>query len=282
MDAQGGKPQGVSPDSDDPTNQPGKRCRDMVGVTVTALVNLLQDSAVDGKVTVEQVRRVAAAVQSAGGPLAAYYAKTESQCDAVFTLAAIESKRVDFLGRLITHAFSDLLDVQADGISRKHLPQLFAAIRMILGDETHGHLKARSVVIAETHRSDDGIIRWDDFYADTEAQHIVEQVLVTVARSFRRFEPRKDWFMILMNSNPSTTSLGSSVFVAKKPEDINTEQFTEAHMAAMFQALFAEMRPETFNSARRNLFVARWGADPEKTFGGLFQELAAMRKRLKV
>lgn len=258
----------------------GKRCRGMVSVTVRAFVNLLQDASVEGKVTIDQVRRIAAAVQAAEGPLAAYYARTESQCDAIFTLAAIESKRTDYLGRLITHSFSDLLDTAAESISRKHLSQFFAAIRMILGDEAHAHLKTRCEVIAESHRNEDGLIQWDDFYGDPEARQVNEQVLVTVARSFRRFDPRKDWFLIMMNSNPATTSLGSSVFVAKKPEDSVTVQFTEAHMVTLFEAMFAQMRPETFETARRNLFVARWGADAEATFGGLFRDLAALKRRL--
>lgn len=260
----------------------GKRCRDMVGVTMRAYMELLQRAAVNGSVALDQVVRIGNAVMAAGGPLATYYAQTEAKCDAIFALGTAERKRVDYLGRLLVQPFAQLLDDPDSGIDRTHLPQFFAAVRMICGDETHAQLKARCAVFAEEHRTPQGLIDWPQFHQDPYAEQVLEQVLVTIARSFRRFEPRKDWFLIVMNSTPQSVSLGSSVFVAKKPEDkVTVSEFSEAAMCRLFEALFASMRPDALTSARREVFAARWGATPEKTFGPLFTDLAALSRRTK-
>ncbi|HSV28772.1 MAG TPA: hypothetical protein VLL76_04410 [Candidatus Omnitrophota bacterium] len=259
--------------------EPGRRCRNMVGVAIKAFVDLMQDSASDGKVSMDQARRIANAIMAASGPLADYYARTEGQCDAIAQLGMAERKRTDFFGRLITQPFAHLLDDAETGIDRKRLPQFFAAIRMVLGDETHAALKARCVVLAEEHRMAQGLIDWEAFYADPDADQVLEQVLFTMARSFKRFEPRKDWFMIVMNSNPTSVSLGQNVFTPKAAEDRVVAEFTLAHMVTLFEALFAGFRPEAMSKARRNTFIARWGSDPDKVMGPLFIELAALKRR---
>lgn len=262
--------------------EPGRRCRDMVAVAMRAYMELLQRAAIDGKVPVDQVVRIGNAVMAAGGPLAIYYAQTEAKCDAVFALGTAERKRTDFLGRLIVQPFAHLLDDPDSGIDRPHLPQFFSAIRMVCGDEEHAQLKARCAVIAEEHRTAQGLIDWEAFYRDPDARQVLEQVQVSIARSFKRFEARKDWFMIVMNSVPQSVSLSSNAFVPKKPEDkVAVTEFTAASMCALFDALLASVRPDAFDKARRAVFVARWGSDPDKIFGRLFTELAALSRRAR-
>ncbi len=278
MDANQDKPEESFPTQP----EPGRRCRDMVAVAMRAYMELLQRAAVGGKVPVEQVVRIGNAVMAAGGPLAAYYAQTEAKCDAVFALGTAERKRLDVLGRLIVQPFAHLLDDPDSGIDRPHLPQFFSAIRMVCGDEEHAQLKARCAVIAEDHRTPQGLIDWEAFYRDPDAQQVLEQVQVSVARSFKRFEARKDWFMIVMNSVPQSVSLSSNAFVPKKPEDkVVVTEFTAASMCTLFDALLASVRPDAFDKARRAVFVARWGSDPDKVFGPLFTELAALSRRAK-
>ncbi|MGE5545752.1 MAG: hypothetical protein ACM33T_02560 [Solirubrobacterales bacterium] len=274
MEESGGSPaaEGLAPES-------GKRCRDMVGVTIRAFVNLLQDAAIDDKVTMDGVRRIAQAILSAGGPLAVYYARTESMCAATFELAAIGNRRTDYLGRLITEPFAHLLDDPDSGIDRKHLAQFFAAIRMIVGDEAHADLQARATVIAESHRGDQGMIDWDSFHDDPEIRAILEQVQVTVARSFRRFDGRKDWFLLLMNQTMASVSLASNAFVPRKPDDKPPPEFKEEQMARLFDALFQRTRPDGYTTARRDAFVKRWDAPPEKVFGPLHVEILKLKQR---
>lgn len=254
----------------------GRRCRTAVSVAVRALLDLIEESADNGQVSVEAVRRIGHAVISAQGPLSALYTQTQHNCQATFELQAIERKRTDFLGRIVTQPFAELFDDPKSGIERKHLPQLFAAIRMMVGEEVYEDLRTQAATAAERYRTPEGPVEWDAFYADPVTAAVREQVLVTMGRSFRRFEPRKDWFLIVMNSNPSSISLGSSVFIAKKPDDKAVREFTELNMCRLFRALFATVRPDAFDVAHRHAFTERWGSDPEKIFGVMFVELQAL------
>ncbi|KIL99129.1 hypothetical protein CCC_03347 [Paramagnetospirillum magnetotacticum MS-1] len=241
-----------------------------------ALTDILEEASVDGAVTMDDVRRVAKAVLAARGPLSEHYALWEDGCDSSFTLRRIEQQRTDFMGRIITRPFSDYFDDKNSGIERKHLPQFFAAVRMIIGEEPFDVLRGRANKAAERHRTEEGMVAWGDFYADDDARAVFEDVLVTMARSFRRFEPRKDWFLIIMNSSPSSVSTASNAFIPKRPEDKVLREFSEAHMVRLFQALFASCRPDTFTPERRTAFMEKWGSEPEKIFGPLFVNLAEM------
>ncbi|CAA7614366.1 hypothetical protein [Magnetospirillum sp. SS-4] len=253
----------------------GKRCRGVAGVAVRALIDLLDESATDGTVSMDVVRRIANAVLSARGPLSEYYANWEMGCDSAFTLRRIEQQRTDFIGRIVTQPFSALLDDRASGIERKHLPQFFAAIHLIVGDEPYDGLRTRANEAAERHRTADGAVAWDNFYGDDDVKRVFETIAVAVARSFRRFEPRRDWFLIIMNSSPSSISTASNAFIPKKAEDKVTREFGEHQMSRLFQALFSQFRIETFTPERKAAFMERWGSEPEKVFGPLFVSLAA-------
>lgn len=257
----------------------GKRCRSVAAVAILALTDLLEETSSDGTVTMEEVRRVAKAVLAARGPLGDHYAMWEDGCDAAFTLRRIERQRTDFIGRILTQPFSSFFDDKNSGIERKHLPQFFSAVRMIVGEEPFDVLRTRANKAAERHRTPEGMVAWSDFYADDDTKAVFEEVAVTMARSFRRFEPRKDWFLIIMNSSPSSVSTSSNAFIPKRPEDKVLREFSEAHMCRLFQALFARFRVETFSPERKAAFMERWGSEPEKVFGPLFVALLAMSQQ---
>jgi len=246
-----------------------------------AFIDLMREAAIDGKVTVDDIYRIGSAVMSAEGPLMSYYARCETACGRLFAMATIEKQRTDFFGRLIVWPFEHVLNQAGSGIERKNLAQFFAAIRMILGEEVHEELRTRCTLLIECHRNEEGLIDWQSYFHDAESYYILEQVLVTVARSFRRWEPRKDWFLIVMNSNPASLSLGSSAFVPRRPEDKLTQSFTEIHVCRLLEALFAGMRPEDFEGERRTAFRQRWGSEPEKVFGPLFVELKRLSLSLQ-
>lgn len=259
----------------------GKRCRHTAEIAMRAFIDLMREVAVDGRVSLDEVYRIGAAVMAAEGPLTSYYARCESSCERTFAMATIEKQRTDFFGRLLVWPFEHLLSQPGSGIERKNLAQFFAAIRMILGEEVHEELRTRCTLIVECHRNGEGLIDWPGYFEDPESHYILEQILVTVARSFRRWEPRKDWFLIVMNSNPASLSLGSSAFVPRRPEDKMTHSFTEAHACHLLEALFARMRPEDFDDERRETFRQRWGSDPEKIFGPLLVELKRLSLSLQ-
>jgi hypothetical protein len=243
----------------------GAHCRSMAVQTLKAFLAALERHATGGMVSLDNARRAAAALIAGDPAMANAFARSEAHCEASFALANVERQRHDHLARLITRPFAHLLDDPAVGLERRHLGQLFAAMRMMLGDEVH--------------RGADGLIEWDGFYGDSRCRELLETVLVTMAKSFRRFEPRKDWFLIMMNSTPSSVSVGSNAFVPLKPEDRVKGQFTEGHLVRLFDAMFDPMRPNHFDAAARAAFTQRFGATPESLFGPFFVEIRAMAGR---
>ncbi|MBC7952393.1 MAG: hypothetical protein H7Z12_11325 [Rhodospirillaceae bacterium] len=257
----------------------GVHCRSMAVQTLKAFLAALERHATGGMISLDNARRAAAALIGGDPTMATAFARSEAHCEASFALANVERQRHDHLARLVTRPFAHLLDDPAVGLERRHLGQLFAAMRMMLGDEIHVELKGRAAIIADEHRGPDGLVDWDAFYGDDRSRELLETVLVTMAKSFRRFEPRKDWFLIMMNSTPSSVSVGSNAFVPLKPEDRVKGQFTEGHLARLFDAMFEPMRPNHFDAASRAAFAQRFGATPEALFGPFFVEIRAMSGR---
>jgi hypothetical protein len=269
-----------SPDAEPTGPEPpsGQHCRHVSGVAVRAMLDLIKEIAVDGKVAVADVDRIAQAILSAGGPLGTVYYQQTRTCEDVFNRIAIERQRRDPLGRLVVHPITDLLDTPT-GIERRRLPQFLAAVRMMIGEEVHEQLRARATALATTHRGIDGMIAWDSFHADPEAVLILEQVLVGIAKSFTRFDARRDWFLVVLNANPSAISTGSTSFVALKPEERAQFAFTQGHMARLFDALFVSVHRDNFPSDRVRAFSRRWNVAPEKLFGPLFLEVARLHQK---
>lgn len=257
----------------------GVHCRSMAVQTLKAFLAALERHATGGMVSLDVARRTAAALIAGDPAMANAFVRSEAHCEASFALANVERQRHDHLSRLVTRPFAHLLDDPAVGLERRHLGQFFAAIRMMLGDDIHVDLKGRAAMVADEHRGADGLIDWDAFYGDVRSRELLETVLVTVAKSFRRFEPRKDWFLIMMNSTPSSVSVGSNAFVPRKPEDRVKGQFTEGHLVRLFEAMFEPMRPNHFDAADRVAFTQRFGATPESLFGPIFVEIRAMAGR---
>lgn len=257
----------------------GHRCRAVVGVALRAFLDLIEASAVEGQVALDEIHRIGKAVADAEGALLAFYDRHSAGCATLIELAQIEHKRTDFFGRAITEPFFALLDDPTSGVRRTNLPHYFAAVRMILGNEIYAEFKEQCAVIANEIRAGARTVPWPQFHADARTHVIVEDTLVAIARSFKRFELRKEWFMIVMNNDPRTVSLGSSMFVAKSSDEMLQDAFSEPSFVKMFKALFAGMRPNDFTAARRSAFIDRYGEKPEGLFGQLLVELEKMNQR---
>jgi hypothetical protein len=261
------------------TRQHGGRCREVVALALRAFMDLVEKSATGETVSLDSLRRIAHAVGEADGALGEYYNRHSAGCGAVFELARIERQRTDFFGRAITQEFVHLFADPTAGIGRKNLPQFFLAVRMILGDEVHADYANHCTQIANEVRQGGEIVPWEMFYADPRIRAVVEDTLVAIAISFRRFEPRADWFLIVMNTDPQSVSLGASMFLPKPHGEKRDHEFAEANFVRLFKALFASVHPVDFDEVRRAAFVARYGNTPEVAFGHLFVALTEMEQQ---
>ncbi|HXP95931.1 MAG TPA: hypothetical protein VN809_04410 [Telmatospirillum sp.] len=264
---------------DEPLESHGHRCRDVVVLAVRAFLDLLDTTATGDTISVDAVRRIAHAVMNAEGALSTYYDLHAMGCAAFFELVKSERKRTDFYGRVITEPLVPLLNDPTSGIERKNLPQFFSAVRMILGDDVYTEYRDRCIRVANELRGGSNLLLWPEFFLDRRTLDILEETLVTIAHSFKRFTPRMDWFLIVMNTDPKSVSLGSTMFIQRNPDEKLEHAFVEANFVRLFRALFAAVHPEKYDKTERAAFKAKYGAPPETVFGPLFVELAMLDQR---
>lgn len=246
-----------------PTSRPkvGGRCRANWEPAFRHFLTVLERASSNGQISLDQVQRLAAAFLKAEGPIAELFARSELSCREAFIAADLERKRQDHFGRLIARPFSELFSNSGHGLERRQLPQFFTALKMILGDEMYADLRSRAKLIAETYRGEDGGIDWECFHTDRRSVQILDRVRLGIAKSFHRFEPRKDWFLLVMNQNPTTVSLGSNTFVAKTAQEREAHHFTERHMLRLFDALFDECDPKSLSPERKTALIQAGGND---------------------
>lgn len=265
-------PQAVAPPKPAP-QKAGSRCRANWEPALRNFVAVLERASSNGSVAMDQVHRLAAAFLKAEGPMAELFARSENSCRQAFAEADLARKRQDHFGRLVAQPFAALFTPAGGGLDRRHLPQFFVALKMILGDEMHADLRTRAKLIAETHRGEDGTIHWDGFHADRRAVLILDRVRLAVAKSFRRFDPRKEWLLLVMNQAHNAVSLGSNAFVARPAEERDLPQFTERHMLRLFEALYQDCDPATISGERKANLSQAGGNDAEDHIRRLRHEI---------
>ena len=254
-------------------------CHKVSNIAVQAMLEMLRSTAKEGMVSLANIEKIAAIIADGQGPLTQFYELSQSACHASWTLANIEKQRTDHLGRLLVEPFVHCLD-KPHGIERTRLAQFFEAIHLMLGEEVWESLKARATLLAQEYRDEEGMVDWPNFHASPEAYDILEQVLVAVARSFRRFEPRKDWMLVVLNSTPNSISMGTNVFVPKGNDEKVQFAFTQMHLSTLLLAMFDPVKLETFDEPRELAFEKKWGVKPQKVFGPFFVELLGLSQRL--
>jgi hypothetical protein len=264
---------------DEPVERHGHRCREVVVLAVRAFLDLLDAAATGDTISVDAVRRIAHAVMNAEGALSSYYDLHAMGCSAFFELVKSERKRTDFYGRVITEPLVQILNDPTSGVQRRNLPQFFSAVRMILGDDVYTEYRDRCIRVANELRGGSDLLLWPEFFLDRRTLDILEETQVAIAHSFKRFTPRKDWFLIVMNTDPQSVSLGSTMFIQKDPNEKLEHAFSEANFVRLFRALFAGVHPGKYEKRGRAAFMLKYGATPETVFGPLFVELATLDQR---
>ncbi len=201
-------------------------CRDVSQMALEAFTNLLGETAKDGLVDMATVERIAKAVMETGGPLDAHYANAFSKCQLIHDEVSYRQRRIDMLGRVIVEPFCHLFDDPDSDITRQHLTQFQAALRMILGDPVIEELKAIcDEVAAENGLPLSGEDEWAAYYADQRSIDVRDRVLIAIAASFKRFETRLEWFLTLMSTDHETESLSSRAFIPRERDHEGPSSF---------------------------------------------------------
>lgn len=179
-----------------------------------------------------------------------------------------QERRADPFRRLVCHPLTELL--QSDGVSRVLLPNYFNFLHLVLGDQQEFLTRQCEEILLDVKQ--DPHFTWDFFYDDPRAKALLWGVLMRIAETFKRFEPRRDWFIGLMQNRMHAVSIAPNAFVplAHSEED-NQVTFGKPQFDLLFGALY---RPLLRMSAQDDAaFTRLFGAPPAKLVAPLVEKL---------
>jgi len=180
-----------------------------------------------------------------------------------------QERRTDPFRRLMVHPLTEVLE--AGQISRTLLPNYFNFLHLVLGDDGLADLTRQCEAILEDVKGDPHFT-WDFFYDDPRARALLWTVLIRIAEAFKRFEPRRDWFIGLMQNRMHAVSIAPNAFV---PLQQNEEEDKAPFGAPQFNLLFAALyRPLLWMPAADDVaFTRLFGAPPAKLIAPLVEKL---------
>lgn len=180
-----------------------------------------------------------------------------------------QERRTDPFRRLMVHPLTEVLE--AGGISRTLLPNYFNFLHLVLGDDGQAELTHKCEGILEEVKGDPHFT-WDFFYDDPRIRAVLWTVLIRIAEAFKRFEPRRDWFIGLMQNRMHAVSIGPNAFVPlAHTEEEDKAPFGVAEFNRLFTALY---RPLLWMSAGDDAaFTRQFGAPPAKLIAPFVEKL---------
>ena len=179
-----------------------------------------------------------------------------------------QERRGDSFHRLMVHPLTELLESEA--LSRTLLPNYFNFLHLVLGDQQDVLAGQCAEILAELRQ--DPHFTWDFFYDDPRAKAVLWGVLMRIAETFKRFEPRRDWFISLMQNRMHAVSIAPNAFVplAHQEED-NKVTFGKPQFDLLFGALFRPLL--RLSGPDDSAFARLLGAPPARLVAPLVEKL---------
>lgn len=252
----------------------GSECQRSAAVVIGLLVAELEALATAGMVPVEALRAVAARYTKSD-QLASHYDATEANCRMVMTEEQVVSQRRNLLGRVIVKTFAHLLDDPSVAISRRHVPRLFQAIRMMLGEDVHAELQQQCRALWTQINKRSSPLAWNDFYGHANIAAVLDTVQVSIADSFRRFDKRLDWLTVVMNTDQAKAVRAGDG--GGRASDSSGSGLTRADLLLLLRQLLDSKDPHRMGDAEKAAFITQWGAPAEVVFGPIFARLGEQR-----
>ncbi len=256
------------------------QCSSTAREILGALFKLASERTTDGQcIRLSDINTIIERMSVPSGPFEAFYAHKARACLVSAKVVELDKRRTNALARIILQPAEQLLDDPQAGLPRGIMPRLVEALRQMLGCDLHETLQQRATTVAHAHRDGkSGATDWGAVFASDEARTISFDALVALADCFRRFDLRKDWFLLFLNTNPASSAVAPNAFVVRSAEERSRhKQIGDAQFSALMGALFSNVHPHKFDEASAAAFTRRFGRPPEAVFGRLFVNLAAIR-----
>ncbi|TAN48205.1 MAG: hypothetical protein EPN26_12900, partial [Rhodospirillales bacterium] len=223
------------------------QCSSTAREILGALFKLAAERSADGHcIRLSDLHTIIEHMSVPSGPFDAFYAHRARSCLGSAKVFELDKRRTNALTRIILHPAEWLFDVPQAELPRGIMPRLVEALRMMLGCDLHEALQQRATAIAHAHRDEKtGVTDWEGVFASDEARAILLEALVALADCFRRFDLRKDWFLLFLNTNPASSAVASNAFFVRSAEERSRhKQIGDAQFSALMRVLFSSVHPD--------------------------------------
>lgn len=162
------------------------------------------------------------------------------------------------LERLIVSRFEDRLTprdaapIAGRNLSRRVIPATIAALHQMVGPDLFDEYERRARDLAESVRALEGDgAAWKTLYRHPQADALVNDILVYIARYFTDAPKRRQWMVGFMDRNlPST-----------KTDAERAWRFGDAEFHLLIGGLYAALKAQLADPAHRARHVKRYGAE---------------------
>ncbi len=177
--------------------------------------------------------------------------------------------------RIMVKCFSALLPRNDEVIeagrhlSRRIIPGFILALQQMMSPEIYEQYGDRARILVETLRAVHGeSFTWNEVYADSSCQIVVEEVLIDISHHFGDMAKRRNWLIDVVDAHmPATTNEAEKVW-----------NFGDGNFHTLMNALYGDLRVMLDNSEARETLAINHGEEKiaalETLFNGLKQDHA--------
>lgn len=211
-----------------------------------------------GRLSFTEMRETIARFKSKPAPnVVQFYEEAWEEIERAVEAQRWDKERKYPFERLVVHYFVHLLPERGQPpqpgrqLSRGIIPGFVQALQQLVGPELFETYEERCRELVERVRVEQGeAFTWDQVYADTTSQLIVNDVLVLIARHFTNLRRRRQWMMDLIDNG------------MKRRRDAAEKDwfFGEAEFHMLMDAMYRILKRAMQHEQGRRLLEKRYGA----------------------
>ena len=221
----------------DPTsaskNAPGgddTPCSDPFCMAVDIFLALAADRSSEGQVSLAELKALAETLKSGTDETQAFCHSTHNRCIKQIHLDLLTPPRTNAFGRALVAPVEQLMRRDQARLSQRQLPNYFGLFQSVLGRSQWERFHDRAAELMQEGMREQGeAFSWRHFSKLAEIIDMRLRALVELAKSFDRFENRKEWFIAVMEGDPDGEENKNSAL-----------QFTSEQFYDVMEALYAE------------------------------------------
>ncbi len=199
------------------------------------------------------------------------YAQQYELCQRLWEAAQWQKARRSPFDRIIVKRFSHLFPARTgdDGqgatgnVSRRIIPGFIAAITKMIGPQLYEQCHKKCLAVLDRHQDESTTLPdWQAAYTDPDIRQLTNDILMVVSHYFSHFSKRRDWFMMIVNSNLAP---------AAETDDDRNWQLTAPVFKEIMLALFEELRTSLNTDSTR--MRQAYGDDAVENLGEFLKRL---------